>query len=179
MEINRYLKGIFWSFAGIIVWLLISFGFSMIFSNYKIISIISFFIISFGWIFGIKIKKEKFERKIDNEPTRQSKFGMTSQNNALLNSKYKPLPIKDIVKGIPVITLFSLIAAYLSNVILLTNFLVKNEKVLFSTALSFSWLGVFQNGIGIYEDLGFVIFCGILSFVLFKKAQKKEEGEEL
>ena len=87
--------------------------------------------------------------------------------------------IKDIVKGIPVITLFSLIAAYLSNVILLTNFLVKNEKVLFSTALSFSWLGVFQNGIGIYEDLGFVIFCGILSFVLFKKAQKKEEGEEL
>ena len=60
MEINRYLKGIFWSFAGIIVWLLISFGFSMIFSNYKIISIISFFIISFGWIFGIKIKKEKF-----------------------------------------------------------------------------------------------------------------------
>lgn len=71
---KRYLNGILFAGLSSIVAVMICLGFSMIFLGYKIISIIIFFIVFFGWIFGIKIKKTETESKNIAEPVRQSKF---------------------------------------------------------------------------------------------------------
>ena len=113
---KRYLNGILFAGLSSIVAAMICLGFSMIFLGYKIISAIIFFIISLGWIFGIKIKKKENENIL--EPVRQSKFGINVKNRNLLNPKYETLLMKDIRKGIPVITVFSIITVYFIDVIL-------------------------------------------------------------
>ena len=87
---KRYLNGILFAGLSSIVAAMIYLGFSMIFLGYKIISIIIFFIVFFGWIFGIKIKKTETERKNIVKPMRQSKFGANAKNE---NSSFPPFSI--------------------------------------------------------------------------------------
>ena len=61
---KRYLNGILFAGLSSIVAVMICLGFSMIFLGYKIISIIIFFIVFFGWIFGIKLKRQRQKVKI-------------------------------------------------------------------------------------------------------------------
>ena len=84
---KRYLNGILFAGLSSIIAAMIYLAFSMIFLGYKIITVIIFFIISFGWIFGIKIKKTETESKNIAEPVRQSKFGANAKNENLLNPK--------------------------------------------------------------------------------------------
>ena len=87
-------------------------------------------------MFGIKIKK----REIGNvsEPIRQSKFGTNVKNRKLLNSKYETLPMENIRKGIPAITIFSIISVYFINVVLVDYYLGKEQKLPFLEGLSYS-----------------------------------------
>ena len=62
---------------------------------------------------------------------RQSKFGANAKNENMLNPKYEALPMKDIIKGIPVITIFSMIAVYFIDVILLAYYLKKSRVLNF------------------------------------------------
>ena len=141
---KRYLNGILFAGLSSIVAVMICLGFSMIFLGYKIISIIIFFIVFFGWIFGIKIKKTETESKNTAKPIRQSKFGANAKNENLLNPKYEALPMRDITKGIPVITIFSIIAVYFVDVILLAYYLKKEQGVEFLNGLAYSWTEVFK-----------------------------------
>ena len=171
---KRYLNGILFAGLSSIVAAMIYLGFSMIFLGYKIISIIIFFIVFFGWIFGIKIKKTETERKNIVKPMRQSKFGANAKNENLLNPKYEALPMRDITKGIPVITIFSMIAVYFVDVVLLAYYLKKEQKLPFLEGLSYSWMGVFKISSEIYKDWVWIILVAIVSVVAFIKAEKKE-----
>ena len=170
---KRYLNGILFAGLSSIVAAMICLGFSMIFLGYKIISIIIFFIVFFGWIFGIKIKKT--ESKNIAEPMRQSKFGANAKNENLLNPKYEALPMRDITKGIPVITIFSMIAVYFVDVVLVAYYLKKEQKLPFLEGLSYSWMGVFKISSEIYTDWAWIILVAIVSVVAFIKAEKKEQ----
>ena len=147
----------------------------MIFLGYKIISIIIFFIVFLGWIFGIKIKKTETESKNITEPIRQSKFGANAKNENLLNPKYEALPMRDIRKGIPVITVFSIITVYFIDVILVAYYLKREQKLPFLEGLSYSWMGVFKISSEIYTDWAWIILVAIVSVVAFIKAEKKEQ----
>ena len=170
---KRYLNGILFAGLSSIVAAMICLGFSMIFLGYKIISAIIFFIISLGWIFGIKIKKKENENIL--EPVRQSKFGINVKNRNLLNPKYETLLMKDIRKGIPVITIFSMIAVYFVDVVLVAYYLKKEQKLPFLEGLSYSWMGVFKISSEIYTDWAWIIIVAIVSVVAFIKAEKKEQ----
>ena len=170
---KRYLNGILFAGLSSIVAAMICLGFSMIFLGYKIISAIIFFIISLGWIFGIKIKKKENENIL--EPVRQSKFGINVKNRNLLNPKYETLLMKDIRKGIPVITIFSMIAVYFVDVVLVAYYLKKEQKLPFLEGLSYSWMGVFKISSEIYKDWVWIILVAIISVVAFIKAEKKEQ----
>ena len=170
---KRYLNGILFAGLSSIVAAMICLGFSMIFLGYKIISAIIFFIISLGWIFGIKIKKKENENIL--EPVRQSKFGINVKNRNLLNPKYETLLMKDIRKGIPVITIFSMIAVYFVDVVLVAYYLKKEQKLPFLEGLSYSWMGVFKISNEIYTDWAWIILVAIVSVVAFIKAEKKEQ----
>ena len=170
---KRYLNGILFAGLSSIVAAMICLGFSMIFLGYKIISAIIFFIISLGWIFGIKIKKRENENIL--EPVRQSKFGINVKNRNLLNPKYETLLMKDIRKGIPVITVFSIITVYFIDVILVAYYLKKEQKLPFLEGLSYSWMGVFKISNEIYTDWAWIILVAIISIVTFIKAEKKEQ----
>ena len=168
---KRYLNGILFAGLSSIVAAMICLGFSMIFLGYKIISAIIFFIISLGWIFGIKIKKK--ENIL--EPVRQSKFGINVKNRNLLNPKYETLLMKDIRKGIPVITVFSIITVYFIDVILVAYYLKKEQKLPFLEGLSYSWMGVFKISSEIYKDWAWIILVAIVSVVAFIKAERNEK----
>jgi len=170
---KRYLNGILFAGLSSIVAAMICLGFSMIFLGYKIISAIIFFIISLGWIFGIKIKKKENENIL--EPVRQSKFGINVKNRNLLNPKYETLLMKDIRKGIPVITIFSMIAVYFVDVVLVAYYLKKEQKLPFLEGLSYSWMGVFKISGEIYTEWAWIILVAIISVVAFIKAEKKEQ----
>ena len=170
---KRYLNGILFAGLSSIVAAMICLGFSMIFLGYKIISAIIFFIISLGWIFGIKIKKKENENIL--EPVRQSKFGINVKNRNLLNPKYETLLMKDIRKGIPVITVFSIITVYFIDVILVAYYLGKEQKLPFLEGLSYSWMGIFKISSEIYTDWAWIILIAIISVVAFIKAEKKEQ----
>ena len=170
---KRYLNGILFAGLSSIVAVMICLGFSMIFLGYKIISIIIFFIVFFGWIFGIKIKKT--ESKNIAEPMRQSKFGANAKNENLLNPKYEALPMRDIRKGIPVITVFSIITVYFIDVISVAYYLKREQKLSFLEGLSYSWMGVFKISSEIYTDWAWIILVSIISIVAFIKAEKKEQ----
>ena len=170
---KRYLNGILFAGLSSIVAAMICLGFSMIFLGYKIISAIIFFIISLGWIFGIKIKKKENENIL--EPVRQSKFGINVKNRNLLNPKYETLLMKDIRKGIPVITVFSIITVYFIDVILVAYYLGKEQKLPFLEGLSYSWMGIFKISSEIYTDWAWIILIAIVSVVVFIKAEKKEQ----
>ena len=129
----------------------------------------------FGWIFGIKIKKTETESKNIAKPVRQSKFGANVKNGNLLNPKYEALPMRDITKGIPVITIFSMIAVYFINVILVAYYLKKEQKLPFLEGLSYSWMGVFKISSEIYTDWAWIILVAIVSVVVFIKAEKNEK----
>lgn len=172
---KRYLNGILFAGLSSIVAVMICLGFSMIFLGYKIISIIIFFIVFFGWIFGIKIKKTETESKNTAKPIRQSKFGANAKNENLLNPKYEALPMRDITKGIPVITIFSMIAVYFVDVVLLAYYLKREQKLLFLEGLSYSSMGVFKISSEIYTDWAWIIIVAIISIVAFIKAEKKEQ----
>ena len=164
---KRYLNGILFAGLSSIVAVMICLGFSMIFLGYKIISIIIFFIVFFGWIFGIKIKKTETESKNIVKPMRQSKFGANAKNEAL--------PMRDITKGIPVITIFSMIAVYFVDVVLVAYYLKKEQKLPFLEGLSYSWMGVFKISSEIYTDWAWIILIAIVSVVVFIKAEKNEK----
>ena len=149
---KRYLNGILFAGLSSIVAAMICLGFSMIFLGYKIISIIIFFIVFFGWIFGIKIKKTETKSKNIVKPMRQSKFGTNTKNENLLNPKYEALPMRDIRKGIPIITVFSIITVYFIDVVLVTYYLKREQKLPFLEGLSYSWMGVFKISGEIYTD---------------------------
>ena len=172
---KRYLNGILFAGLSSIVATMICLGFSMIFLGYKIISIIIFFIVFFGWIFGIKIKKTETESKNTAKPIRQSKFGANAKNENLLNPKYEILSMRDIRKGIPVITIFSMIAVYFIDVILVAYYLKREQKLPFLEGLSYSWMGVFKISNEIYKDWVWIILVAIISVVAFIKAEKKEQ----
>ena len=172
---KRYLNGILFAGLSSIVAAMICLGVSMIFLGYKIISIIIFFIVFFGWIFGIKIKKTETESKNIAEPVRQSKFGADAKNENLLNPKHEALPMRDITKGIPVITIFSMIAVYFVDVVLLAYYLKKEQKLPFLEGLSYSWMGAFKISSEIYKDWAWIILVAIVSVVAFIKAEKKEQ----
>ena len=172
---KRYLNGILFAGLSSIVATMICLGFSMIFLGYKIITVIIFFIISFGWIFGIKIKKTETESKNITESIRQSKFGANAKNENMLNPKYEALPMRDITKGIPVITIFSMIAVYFIDVILVAYYLKREQKLPFLEGLSYSWMGVFKISNEIYKDWAWIILVAIVSVVAFIKAEKKEQ----
>ena len=171
---KRYLNGILFAGLSSIIAAMIYLAFSMIFLGYKIITVIIFFIISFGWIFGIKIKKTETESKNIAEPVRQSKFGANAKNENLLNPKYEILSMRDIRKGIPVITIFSMIAVYFIDVILV-DYLKREQKLPFLEGLSYSWMGVFKISNEIYKDWVWIILVAIISVVAFIKAEKKEQ----
>ena len=173
---KRYLNGILFAGLSFIVAAMICLGFSMIFLGYKIISAIIFFIISLGWIFGIKIKKKENENIL--EPVRQSKFGINVKNRNLLNPKYETLLMKDIRKGIPVITIFSMIAVYFVDVILLAYYLKKEQGVEFLNGLAYSWTEVVKISKEIYIDWGWVIIAAVIFTVLFIKGEKKEQKDK-
>jgi len=122
---KRYLNGILFAGLSSIVAVMICLGFSMIFLGYKIISIIIFFIVFFWLDIWNKIKKTETESKNIAKPIRQSKFGANAKNENLLNPKYETLPMRDITKGIPVITIFSMIAVYFVDVVLVAYYLKK------------------------------------------------------
>ena len=172
---KRYLNGILFAGLSSIIAAMICLGFSMIFLGYKIISVIIFFIISFGWIFGIKIKKTETESKNIVKPMRQSKFGTNTKNENLLNPKYETLLMKDIRKGIPVITIFSMIAVYFVDIVLVAYYLKREQKLPFLEGLSYSWIGVFKISSEIYIDWAWIILVAIVSVVAFIKAEKKEQ----
>ena len=56
---KRYLNGILFAGLSSIIAAMICLGFSMLFLGYKIITVIIFFIVFFGWLFGIKKKKQR------------------------------------------------------------------------------------------------------------------------
>lgn len=105
---------------------------------------------------------------------RQSKFGTNAKNENMLNPKYEALPMKDIIKGIPVITIFSMIAVYFVDVILLAYYLKKEQGVEFLNGLAYSWTEVFKISKEIYIDWGWVIIAAVIFTVLFIKGEKKE-----
>ena len=146
---KRFLKGILFASLSSVIAISVYLAFSIVFLGYKINSIIIFFIISFGWMFGIKIKK----REIGNvsEPIRQSKF------------------------GIPVITIFSIISVYFINVVLVAYYLGKEKKLPFLEGLSYSWMGIFKISSEIYTDWAWIILIAIVSVVVFIKAEKNEK----
>ena len=170
---KRYLNGILFAGLSSIIAAMICLSFSMFFLGYKIISIIIFFIVFFGWIFGIKIKKKENENIL--EPVRQSKFGINVKNRNLLNPKYETLLMKDIRKGIPVITVFSIITVYFIDVILVAYYLKKEQKLPFLEGLSYSWMGVFKISSEIYKDWAWIILVVIVSVVAFIKAERNEK----
>ena len=173
MDIKRFLKGILFASLSSVIAISVYLAFSIVFLGYKINSIIIFFIISFGWKFGIKIKK----REIGNvsEPIRQSKFGTNVKNRKLLNSKYETLPMENIRKGIPAITIFSIISVYFINVVLVAYYLGKEQKLPFLEGLSYSWMGIFKISSEIYTDWAWIILIAIISVVAFIKAEKNEK----
>ena len=175
MDIKRFLKGILFASLSSVIAISVYLAFSIVFLGYKINSIIIFFIISFGWIFGIKIKKTETESKNIAEPVRQSKFGANAKNENLLNPKYEILSMRDIRKGIPVITIFSMIAVYFIDVILVAYYLKREQKLPFLEGLSYSWMGVFKISNEIYKDWVWIILVAIISVVAFIKAEKKEQ----
>ena len=172
---KRYLNGILFAGLSSIVATMICLGFSMIFLGYKIIFIIIFFIVFFGWIFGIKIRKTETESKNIVKPMRQSKFGTNTKNENLLNPKYEALPMRDITKGIPIITIFSMIAVYFVDIVLVAYYLKREQKLPFLEGLSYSWMGVFKISSEIYTDWAWIILVAIVSVVAFIKAEKKEQ----
>lgn len=172
---KRYLNGILFAGLSSIVAVMICLGFSMIFLGYKIISIIIFFIVFFGWIFGIKIKKTETESKNTAKPIRQSKFGANAKNENLLNPKYEAFPMRDITKGIPIITIFSMIAVYFVDVVLVVYYLKREQNLPFLEGLSYLWMGVFKISSEIYTDWAWIIIVAIISIVAFIKAEKKEQ----
>jgi len=172
---KRYLNGILFAGLSSIVATMICLGFSMIFLGYKIIFIIIFFIVFFGWIFGIKIRKTETESKNIVKPMRQSKFGTNTKNENLLNPKYEALPMRDITKGIPIITIFSMIAVYFVDIVLVAYYLKREQKLPFLEGLSYSWMGVFKISSEIYKDWAWIILVAIVSVVAFIKAEKKEQ----
>ena len=175
MDIKRFLKGILFASLSSVIAISVYLAFSIVFLGYKINSIIIFFIISFGWMFGIKIKKKETENKNIAKPMRQSKFGANAKNENLLNPKYETLPMRDIRKGIPVITVFSIITVYFIDVILVAYYLKKEQKLPFLEGLSYSWMGVFKISSEIYKDWAWIILVAIVSVVAFIKAEKKEQ----
>ena len=175
MDIKRFLKGILFASLSSVIAISVYLAFSIVFLGYKINSIIIFFIISFGWIFGIKIKKTETESKNIVKPMRQSKFRANAKNENLLNPKYEALPIRDITKGIPVITIFSMIAVYFVDVVLVAYYLKREQKLPFLEGLSYSWMGVFKISSEIYTDWAWIIIVAIISIVAFIKAEKKEQ----
>lgn len=106
---------------------------------------------------------------------RQSKFGANAKNENLLNPKYETLLMKDIRKGIPVITIFSIITVYFIDVILVAYYLKREQKLPFLEGLSYSWMGVFKISSEIYTDWAWIILVAIVSVVAFIKAEKKEQ----
>lgn len=106
---------------------------------------------------------------------RQSKFGANAKNENLLNPKYEALPMRDITKGIPVITIFSMIAVYFVDVVLVAYYLKKEQKLTFLEGLSYSWMGVFKISSEIYTDWAWIILVAIVSVVAFIRAEKKEQ----
>ena len=172
---KRYLNGILFAGLSSIVAVMICLGFSMIFLGYKIISIIIFFIVFFWLDIWNKIKKTETESKNIAKPIRQSKFGANAKNENLLNPKYEALPMRDITKGIPVITIFSMIAVYFVDVVLVAYYLKKEQKLPFLEGLSYSWMGVFKISNEIYTDWAWIILVAIVSVVAFIKAEKKEQ----
>ena len=175
---KRYLNGILFAGLSSIIAAMIYLAFSMIFLGYKIITVIIFFIVFFGWLFGIKIKKTEIESKNITEPVRQSKFGANAKNENLLNPKYEILSMRDIRKGIPVITIFSMIAVYFVDVILLAYYLKKEQGVEFLNGLAYSWTEVFKISKEIYIDWGWVIIAAVIFTVLFIKGEKKEQKDK-
>ena len=175
MDIKRFLKGILFASLSSVIAISVYLAFSIVFLGYKINSIIIFFIISFGWIFGIKIKKTETESKNIAEPVRQSKFGANAKNENLLNPKYEILSMRDIRKGIPVITIFSIISVYFINVVLVAYYLGKEQKLPFLEGLSYSWMGIFKISSEIYTDWAWIILIAIVSVVVFIKAEKNEK----
>ena len=171
---KRYLNGILFAGLSSIVAVMIRLGFSMIFLGYKIISIIIFFIVFFWLDIWNKIKKTETESKNIAKPIRQSKFGANAKNENLLNPKYETLPMRDITKGIPVITIFSMIAVYFVDVVLVAYYLKKEQKLPFLEGLSYSWMGVFKISNEIYTDWAWIILVAIVSVVAFIRAEKKE-----
>ena len=172
---KRYLNGILFAGLSSIVAVMICLGFSMIFLGYKIISIIIFFIVFFWLDIWNKIKKTETESKNIAKPIRQSKFGANAKNENLLNPKYETLPMRDITKGIPVITIFSMIAVYFVDVVLVAYYLKKEQKLPFLEGLSYSWMGVFKISSEIYKDWAWIILVAIVFIVAFIKAEKKEQ----
>ncbi|WP_374141199.1 hypothetical protein [Leptotrichia hongkongensis] len=172
---KRYLNGILFAGLSSIVAVMICLGFSMIFLGYKIISIIIFFIVFFWLDIWNKIKKTETESKNIAKPIRQSKFGANAKNENLLNPKYETLPMRDITKGIPVITIFSMIAVYFVDVVLVAYYLKKEQKLPFLEGLSYSWMGVFKISNEIYTDWAWIILVAIVSVVAFIRAEKKEQ----
>ena len=172
---KRYLNGILFAGLSSIVAVMICLGFSMIFLGYKIISIIIFFIVFFWLDIWNKIKKTETESKNIAKPIRQSKFGANAKNENLLNPKYEALPMRDITKGIPVITIFSMIAVYFVDVVLVAYYLKKEQKLPFLEGLSYSWMGVFKISNEIYTDWAWIILVAIVSVVAFIRAEKKEQ----
>ena len=106
---------------------------------------------------------------------RQSKFGANAKNENLLNPKYETFPMRDISKGIPVITTFSMIAVYFVDVVLVAYYLKKEQKLPFLEGLSYSWMGVFKISSEIYTDWAWIILVAIVSVVAFIRAEKKEQ----
>ena len=106
---------------------------------------------------------------------RQSKFGANAKNENLLNPKYEILSMRDIRKGIPVITIFSMIAVYFIDVILVAYYLKREQKLPFPEGLSYSWMEVFKISNEIYTDWAWIILVAIVSVVAFIKAEKKEQ----
>ena len=87
----------------------------------------------------------------------------------------EPLPMENIRKGIPVITIFSIISVYFINVVLVAYYLGKEQKLPFLEGLSYSWMGIFKISSEIYTDWAWIILVAIVSVVAFIKAERNEK----
>ena len=83
--------------------------------------------------------------------------------------------MENIRKGIPVITIFSIISVYFINVVLVAYYLGKEQKLPFLEGLSYSWMGIFKISSEIYTDWAWIILIAIVSVVVFIKAEKNEK----
>lgn len=162
----RYLKGIIGIIIATIISILLQ-SVLIIVGDRKIISLVFMIIITGGWCYAFKKENEE---NIDGV-SQKSKF-KNSYNNRTQN-----IGAKDLIIGMPFVTIFSLIFVYLEQLIIISNVIRKEYKISFFQALTENLDKVFQFSSEIKQSMILVIAAGILVIIMAFFVLKNEKKQ--